>query len=93
MTWARDICAVCGQAGEHGHEHTNVALCAEHASWWAEALTERTDASCWRGEDLCDDAHDELLQDMRHDYAASQTPVMTADPLDGLSLWGVGGAA
>jgi len=87
-------CTVCGRSAVTGHEHTSLALCTEHAAWWSEALTERTVASDWdRNGDLRDDAHDAILSEMREDHAASLVPVMTSDPLDGLSLYGVGGAA
>lgn len=87
-------CTVCGAPGHDGHNYTDAVLCEEHEGWWYEALTERTGVGAWdRNGDLSDDAHDALLAEMREDYAASLAPVMTADPLDGLSLWGVGGAA
>lgn len=88
-------CTVCGQPGVRGHEHTSRALCLEHAAWWREALTERTSAADWDAEgDLRDDAHDELMQSMRLDYAdAPEGVVMTADPLDGIELYGVGVAS
>lgn len=81
-------CTVCGQCGTRGHKQTSLALCGEHAEWWSEALTERTSGGDWDAEgDLLDDAHDELMREMRDDHAV---PVMQADPLDGLSLVGVG---
>jgi hypothetical protein len=93
-------CCVCGAAGRFGVEFSDAAWCDEHASWLAEEVREFPDCLTPDGPDedgvqswyLDEAAHDAIVEGFREAHA-EKGPVFVADPLDGLSLYGVGGAA
>lgn len=87
-------CIVCGCAGRFGVEFSDAAWCDEHATWLAEEVREFPDVltpedggQSWY---LDESAHDAIVEAFREEHAGRYAVVMQADPLDGLSLEGVG---
>lgn len=87
-------CAVCGCPGHTGREFSDSAWCDEHASWLAEEVREFPDCLTPDGPDgdggqswyLDESAHDAIVEGFRDLHAARDTTIMTADPLDGVTL-------
>jgi hypothetical protein len=92
------VCCVCRVACGHNlHGFAVEALCAKHADWLDDEISAVPETLTYDGDGghhIDRDVWDEWVMRARESDEEERTgPVMTVDPLDGLSLYGVGGAA